>query len=245
MKEILKQLGFNEYQRKTYLALTSIKKGKVGEIAKRSKVPTSKLYEILNKLADQGYISITLKKPLTYKANDPKPILKDKLNQQKDKINSLEKQIANINLKLPTTQKSSFEIVVGKANFYSKVKEAVANSNKSIIAIVKSWKLDQELKNLMVKFKEKDGKARFMGPITKDKKDFLEAWEKIGVKIKQLKPEETRFTVWDGKIITIGLKDPDNYISLWIENEYLGKILTDHFNSIWIKSKHINTNVPK
>jgi len=234
MEKILDKLGFSEYKKKAYIALIRLEKASAGEIAKKSKIPTSKVYEILHWLYENGYISIVSQKPLVYKANDPKSLLKSQVKDRISELKDIEQEINNIKTNLGVAEEGNFQIVYGKAAFFKKVKEATQKSKNNIIAIVKNFKLDYELRELTKDAIEKGAKARFLGPTNLNKEAIAE-WKKTGVKIKNFIPDSTRFTVWDKKIITIGLKDQGrkDYVSLWMENEYLGKILTDYFDRIW------------
>src|SRR5579884_1233254 len=58
-KEIISQfagIGFSEYEAKSYLALVQKNPSTAYEIGKESGVPSSKIYEVLNKLKDKGMI---------------------------------------------------------------------------------------------------------------------------------------------------------------------------------------------
>lgn len=240
MEEILEKLGFSEYKKKAYIALIELETGTVGNIARKSKIPSSKIYEILEWLYNQGYISIIKQKPLTYKANNPKHLLKAEVKSRMDSLKKIEEDINKITTSLGVAQRNTFQIVYGRDAFFKKVKESVSRSEKSIIAIVKSWRVDYDLKEITTHFIKRGGKVRFLGPTHTDNRQYIHAWKSIGIDVKNHEPESTRFTVWDGKIITIGFKDDGNkdYASLWIENEYLGKILTDYFEKLWKSKTH-------
>jgi HTH-type transcriptional regulator, sugar sensing transcriptional regulator len=53
MKEKLISIGFSEYEAKAYLALVRESPATAYEIAKLSSIPTSKIYEVLNKLLER------------------------------------------------------------------------------------------------------------------------------------------------------------------------------------------------
>jgi len=238
MEKVLDKLGFSEYKKKTYLALVRMERAKVRDLVKATSIPSSKIYEILNWLYSNGYISIVSQEPLIYRANDPKNILQNEVRARIDKLKDIESEINKINTGLPLIAKADFQILYGRDAFFNKVKESVAKSNKSVIAVVKNWRIDYDLKELTGNFVKNGGKARFLGPINKDSKKLVSLWNSIGVLTKNHIPDSTRFTVWDGKIITLGLKDDSSkeYYSLWIENEYLGKILTQYFDKMWLSS---------
>ncbi len=239
MEKILDKMGFSMYKKKAYLALLHLEKAGAITIAKHANIPTSKVYEILNTLYCEGYISVVSPHPLIYRANDPRPIITSKIKTQIDALKIVEDELRKWNARTTITEQGTFQIIYGRDAFYTKVKEAVAGSQKSIIAIVKNWRLDHELAELTKTFTAQGGKARFLGPIMKETRQKIQYWHEIGVKTKHYVPNETRFTVWDGRIITIGFKQENTreYFSLWIENEYLGKILTQHFESLWKQAK--------
>ncbi|MFH1211885.1 MAG: helix-turn-helix domain-containing protein [Candidatus Woesearchaeota archaeon] len=239
MDSILDRMGFSEYKKKAYLALVKLEKGTAIEISRKSNMPTSKIYETLKWLYENGFISVVSEKPLTYRANDPKAVLKSEVNSRISELTAIRKDIDKISTSLPVAEKASFQVAYGRDAFYKKVKEAVSRSNESIVAIVKHWRLDYELRVLNIEFTKKGGSLRLLGPVTKENKSLVEEWKKSGAKTKHYIPDSTRFTVWDEKIIAIGFKEKEknDYFSLWIENEYLGKILTRYFNSIWKSAK--------
>ncbi|MFA5796749.1 MAG: helix-turn-helix domain-containing protein [Candidatus Woesearchaeota archaeon] len=239
MDKILDKMGFSTYKKRAYLALIKLEKAKVGEIAKKTNIPSSKIYETLNWLYAKGYISVVSPHPLIYRANDPKPIIGSEIKLQMNALKEIEEELKKIKTGLTVAERGSFQIIYGRDAFYTKVKESVNTSKKSIVAIVKSWRLDNELFELTKEFTAKGGTARFLGPITPENKPKIKYWNEIGVKTKHLIPDETRFTIWDERIIAIGLKQEGEreYFSLWIENEYLGKVLTAHFNQLWNSKK--------
>lgn len=57
MKNELMELGFTDYEAKAYIALLQKNPATAYEIAKNAAVPTSKVYEVLVKLAEKGVIS--------------------------------------------------------------------------------------------------------------------------------------------------------------------------------------------
>ncbi|HIG42161.1 MAG TPA: TrmB family transcriptional regulator [Gammaproteobacteria bacterium] len=56
---LIQQMGFTAYEAKAYLGLLSCQPASAYEVAKRSTVPTSKIYETLNKLVSKGVVQPT------------------------------------------------------------------------------------------------------------------------------------------------------------------------------------------
>ncbi len=59
-------MGLTDYEATTYLALTSMISGTATEISTASKVPRSRIYDILKELARKGFVEIERGRPLKY-----------------------------------------------------------------------------------------------------------------------------------------------------------------------------------
>jgi sugar-specific transcriptional regulator TrmB len=233
---VLDKLGFSSYKKKVYLALLRLGESGAVQLAKKSGVPSSRIYEVLDWLQENGYVSLVGERPLVYKANDPKHVLRSDVRSRMAELREVDAEISRLGagLALGGAGSARFEVVKGRDAFFKKVKQAVASSEKSIVAIVKNWRLDYELRSLTSEFVGRGGRARFLGPVAKENRQLVAEWKKMGVDVKRFLPDTTRFTVWDGRTVAIGFKEEGkDYLSLWIENEYLGRILVQHFENAW------------
>jgi len=241
IREILGEIGLSSYKIETYLALLKIKSGRIQEIAKVSKVPSCKLYENLRWLHENGYITIISQKPLSYRANDPKSIIKTEIERRKEKLEELNKGLDKFELNLPVAEKEIIQITTTREAYFKKIKESVRGSKQSISYIAKHWRVDSELVALLGK-KTKEGVAvRALGPINSEDKSKIDWLKNAGVKIKNFEPKETHFAIYDGAIVVISLRSGDkksDYSAIWIKSEVLGKILGDYFDVLWGMSRH-------
>ena len=67
----LKTMGLTDYEATTYLALTSMISGTATEISMASKVPRSRVYDILKAMARKGFVEIERGRPLKYNVVPP------------------------------------------------------------------------------------------------------------------------------------------------------------------------------
>jgi len=75
-KEILSEIGLTQRESKVYLALLELGSITTGPIVKKSGVPNSKIYEILESLQNKGLVSWIIKgKTKYFQASNPKKIL--------------------------------------------------------------------------------------------------------------------------------------------------------------------------
>ena len=54
--EMLKGLGLTMYEAQAYLTLTSLISSTASEIAEKSEIPRSKIYDVLKRLVEKNYI---------------------------------------------------------------------------------------------------------------------------------------------------------------------------------------------
>ena len=87
--DALKTIGLNLYERKLWVALLSKGIATAGELADLSNVPRSRCYDVLESLADKGFVIIQPSKPMRYVAIKPKEALeraKRRLYQKTDEM---------------------------------------------------------------------------------------------------------------------------------------------------------------
>ena len=92
--DILKEIGLTERESKVYLALLELGSVTTGSVIKKSGVPNSKIYEVLERLQSKGLISWIVKGKIKYfQASEPKKILalfKDKERTIQEMLPELE-----------------------------------------------------------------------------------------------------------------------------------------------------------
>ncbi|RAP51412.1 MAG: hypothetical protein BZ138_05280 [Methanosphaera sp. rholeuAM270] len=135
MEELIdtfKQLGFTEYESKAYMALATLVSAKADQISKHSKVPRSKIYQVLENLHEKGLLEVQQGRPIEYTMINPKdtlPKYREKFNRNYDKmesrmINLYESKIPKINT--PITSIEDKEIISSQRF------SLIRNTNKSL-----------------------------------------------------------------------------------------------------------------
>ncbi len=71
----LKTIGMNKYERNLWIALLARNSATAGELADISKVPRSRCYDVLESLADKGFVVLQPGKPIKYIAVQPREAL--------------------------------------------------------------------------------------------------------------------------------------------------------------------------
>jgi sugar-specific transcriptional regulator TrmB len=70
--DALKSIGLNLYERKLWVALLSRGVATAGELSEIAKIPRSRAYDVLESLAERGFVIIQNSRPLKYIAVEPK-----------------------------------------------------------------------------------------------------------------------------------------------------------------------------
>ena len=82
----LKGIGLNLYERKLWVALLARGTSTAGELSSMANVPRSRSYDILQSLAEKGFVVVQTAKPLKYVAIAPEEALeRAKKNSQLNK----------------------------------------------------------------------------------------------------------------------------------------------------------------
>lgn len=81
---VLKGIGLTMYEAQAYVTLTSLIEATAVEVAEKSNIPRSKIYDVLKKLSQKDFIEIEDGRPLTYIVKSPVEVL----NHEKERIDS-------------------------------------------------------------------------------------------------------------------------------------------------------------
>lgn len=237
LKKILREIGLSSYKIETYLSLLNLESGTVQQIAKISSVPACKLYENLKWLHENGYITQTSEKPVSYRANDPKSIINSEIEKKEEKLQNLKKEIKSVKINLPEPEKDLIQITLTKEAYFKKIKECVRKSKKSIYYTAKHWKVDAELIRLLQEKIKQGARIKAVGPVPSnpaEKKNVF--WlREIGVKIKHADIKETHFAIYDNSFVLISLRKEsgkNEYHAIWIKSETLANLLLDYFERL-------------
>ncbi|MBT3720290.1 TrmB family transcriptional regulator [archaeon] len=248
---LLKNLGFTEYEARVYLALSELGPSGAKEISNYSKLPRNKTYEMLNKLEKNKKIVSLPVSPKKFKILDINQ-LKEEVSQRKKSINLLEKNLGKFieesNKPKLTEFKEIFWIIRSKKAIIQKMSAQNKLCKKEILSINRlSISNPVNLRNM--KNSISNGlKAKMLVPNTKEN-THVKKWIDIGVEIREYNeskfgPIGTRLSVFDKNTVRITFGEPEvyndeDYITLWAESPHLANILRNYFMNIWKQSKII------
>ncbi len=72
MQELLRQLNLTQYEIKAYLALLKADKVTAYQLGKISRIPSGRIYDVVDSLVSKGIVSVLPGTPRLIKAVDPR-----------------------------------------------------------------------------------------------------------------------------------------------------------------------------
>lgn len=137
--EKLKEIGFNTYEARVYIALLKKYPATGYEVSKLANIPQSRVYDTLKVLADKNIVSASNSKPVSYVPIKPKQILNGYKKKLDSTLNYLEKH-------LPDVKENYNEPILtinGKQNVHNKIIEVIKNAKRELY--IEMWSQEYQL----------------------------------------------------------------------------------------------------
>jgi len=128
----LMKLGLTEYEAKAYIALVKLGSAKVSDIHRASGVPITKLYEVLARLENKGWVESSSERPVRYRARPPKDAIRsalEEVNKAGEEALSVLNAIYESRVEM---EKSEAWLVKGRRNVEIKLIDMIKNARNKI-----------------------------------------------------------------------------------------------------------------
>jgi sugar-specific transcriptional regulator TrmB len=256
--DALKQIGLNLYERKLWVALLSRGTSTAGELSSLAKVPHSRTYDVLESLAEKGFVMIQTAKPLKYVAIAPNEALervKKKIKEDTeitvDRIVQFQKSPG---LKeLERIHKKGVELVEpgemtgslrGRNALHQQLETCFKNAKDSISILTTQRGLNdiqQIHSDILKKASDRGVKIRIAAQYGKEHLPLIEKLKEFA-EIKKITKSDIagRFCVVDGSHVVMALTDEDVHptqdLAFWTQSEHVAAdVLEPIFDFIWQK----------
>ena len=137
--EKLKEIGFNTYEAKVYIALLKKYPATGYEVAKLAGIPQSRTYDTLKVLEDKNIVIAANTKPITYTPIKPKQLTQKVQKKFNSTINFLDKHLPNVK----NDYNEPIITITDKQNIQDKIIEVIQNAKREIYMEV--WSQDYKI----------------------------------------------------------------------------------------------------
>ena len=264
---MLKTIGLNKYERHLWAALLSRSASTAGELSDISNVPRSRCYDVLESLADKGFIVIQPGKPMKYVAIHPKEALSrvkkrivehatetsEKIDRllKNDAIKELEK-LHKENIKVIRPEELTGALK-GRYAMTQQMETMIKNAKKYIHIMTTEQGLKELAEthgNLLKKAADAGVKIQVAAPITKNAFDIAKNVAKFA-NVRNIRDAEMverisgRICVVDGNEFLVGLTDdskthPTQDVGLWTQSSHASSnVIVPMFELVWHHSKPV------
>lgn len=237
MEEVLESLGLTKIEGKVYLDLIRHGKSNVGDIAKRTHLNRTNLYDILQSLKQKGFIFTSENIKKIFIANPPEILLK-KYEENRIKINEaveeLKKEVK------PEDEKTKIKVFEGKQSFkeilkaiqkeknplyfYGASTESCKTFGEEYIKSMHSERIKNKITMKIISFKYSKERIELV-----NKMPFTEI---KNIPDKYFYEDNVTMFAVSGDKVFIGTQIEPIYLFM-IENEQIAKNYIGLFNTLW------------
>ncbi len=263
-KKVLRDLGLTEYETEAYLTVLQQGETTAAQTSRDSKIPYSRVYEVLKRLEDKGWIQLKTGKPQRYIPLPPKDTVKslrmDFLRQFADSEKEIIQTLQPIYEQRGGSERSDVVILHGQNSLITKLLGMIDQTSQyAFIALPPLsdilWDMITPTAQIL---KQRKVQVRLLLTVKPSRNilkmlDFFEMRVQSGLYASGMiiDQKETLLALPEPQYTTgneentkkIGSrKSPLEQLqwAIWSDHEGLAIIATDYFDHIWIKAHPIN-----
>lgn len=236
-KKALLELGLTHYEVKVYVTLLSQGYLTASEISKLSKIPFSKVYDVLSSLQNKGFVRVEELRPAKYYPVEPKLAFEKLFNDIFSRIKeSIEMVTFELNLlyeKKGLKEKSNVWLIRGLDEIVAKVKEIFMKTRYELfISLPKFHKEFEFLFPILPTLNLRNVKYYIL--LSKDiPKKFIENIKGYG-EVKYAGKMFGGGVISDSKEVLLLLPEGKNEtVALWSDHEGLANFAKNYFMHLW------------
>lgn len=235
IEETLQELGLNRRESLCYTALLELGSSKIGAIIKKTGIPSSKIYEILDKLIQRGLVTYLKIGKIKHFQASPPQVLLNYIEEKKQKIEEIMPQLL---LKQKFARQQSVEMYEGQKAIFSLFTELIQPAKAKELYLVFSINEENKneaanlfFKNLAARRKEKKLDVRLLKNIKYYQK---ERHTKVKIKYTEFNLPQG-LTLFRDKVIILSWSDSP--VAIKIESQVISEQWKDFFWDLWKKAR--------
>jgi len=236
-------LGLSSYEARAYITLLRLGEATAPSVAEISKIPLTRIYDVLSSLEDKGLVVIVHQRPKYYKPIDPRSALNNlisyiesraeaEINRKKKLAKTLEKKLINIK---PEEKKIAIDTFIIRGEIIIKNKAIEILDDARNIVRIAGYKPFLVLKcmELIEKLSERKLKVRVLGTLSED---CVKLFKKFNIEYRKYPFTYSSMIIADDDTILIVLNPGRENIAIFSSNEDLVKAHIEFFERLWRES---------
>ncbi|TFG06099.1 TrmB family transcriptional regulator [Candidatus Thorarchaeota archaeon] len=238
----LRELGLTEYETSAYLALVDGGKMAASDISSESGVPYSRIYDVLGRLEEKGFIQIQRGRPTQYIAKAPTEVVRLVRLDLEEKLNRSSKLVVDELQPLyeedqQVTSRDVF-VIHGRSAILAKAIEMVESAREQVKLSVPSLDLDAEDIDAIIE-RVLDVRASSVSVLTSDVPDSMKQMIPAGVHIRTRERVFGAGLVVDERqtLIMLAGGGEQQYLGIYSNHAVFAAMASAYFNSLWADSK--------
>ena len=246
MLSSLQKLGLTNYGAKTYIVITNFGPTDASSIAKEANIPRTKIYDVLNKLEEEGWVNVEHGRPMLFTARDPRNIIDERRSTLFTEIDSLLGEMSMMYDQQIKKEIPKVWLIHGKDNITAKSLDMVSKAKKSVMMTGDLYFPEEieSLKSIISKAKRNSIIFRIIaGGIVKTSEgeiNLIEAFDEVQPDMIISGKPPIKYVVVDEKELLIifpkineEILDLNKVVALWIPSPAVASSMVDMFNMRW------------
>lgn len=240
----LKNFGLSEYEAKAFLALSIHGPLSASSLSEKSKIPQSKVYNVMRNLMLKSLAEGQNSKPQKFKVIKTDYAFKKIIENKKSEIEKLNEKTNQIIEQLKPFEKKKEDLGLwtgkGRKSFLEKAAEMVDRTKKMGLATTSRFSRNPILDNAYVKALKSGVKIRIIGTSEMDESMKARAkwYKKQGADIRILPMDiHPRIGIVDNKEICMRIDNPLESDFFWSNSPALISIFNTYFNELWNRAR--------
>ncbi len=253
IEEMLKNFGLSEYEAKAYYALLLLGHSKASEICKLARIPQSKIYEVLDRLAEKNLVEVYEVRPKEFKPISPQVVLRNFLEAQERKIKEMKEKIEELVTSLNSRGTKVFEGIWASRErgwkvFMNKATEMFEHAENYVFVMSKYFSWSSRLAKAVKACIKRGVEIKTIASKGIDETNYYRAkwYHDNGVKIRVLRSGKYPSLIdVDGKEVLLRLDKNSSrrnpvFTSIWSKDEGFTRIIDTFVKHIWRNSRPVD-----
>jgi sugar-specific transcriptional regulator TrmB len=238
----LEGLGLTEYEIRAYTTLVEYGEQTAAELSRKSAVPYSKIYEVLNSLEEKGWVASDRSRPSRFYPKHPATCIEiTKMRLEKEMAENerrILEELTPIYEQRGVREMPEIWIIRGEHNILSKIKETISSCEKELLVAIPT--LSTRLANLLTPtFTKLTQKVKVRILLTTNiEKSVITALARLG----EVRLRDQMFgggVIADtNQVILVlgGGSENESQLAIWSAHTSLAKFAKNYFDYLWSDS---------